>query len=501
MRRQAEGGVGGRGADERGADAARIDGQEHAGEDLALAHHHAAQRDAVGAGAQFQVVAHVHGRRQETDLLGEFFAHALDAREQVALAALVDHGDQAVAQFQAQQVDRLQVVPGGFAVVGGGGLVRHRCGFAFFLETPPGDAAEDEREAQEHRVRHAGHDAEHEQHGGGDAHDFAGQEHLADDLAAQVGVLAHARNHHGRGDRDQQRWNLRHQRVTNGQQDVAVGGFTGAQAVLHHADDQAADDVDEQDDDAGDGVAAHELGSTIHGAEELGLFAHFEAAALGFLFVDQARAQVGVDRHLLAGHGIQGEARRDLGDALRALGDHHEVDHDQDREDDETDRKVATDQEVAEGFDHGTGRARAGVAFEQHDAGGRHVERQAQQRGEQQHRGKDREVERSAHVGRDHHHHQRERDVEREEGVEQPGRQRQHHHGQHGDDQQRRGQAVGPVRVAAEPAPQDLQLCVHGVVSVAGFFQWGSSSGGTCGTGISPGMTPWPLRAALSWYT
>ena len=29
--------------------------------------------------------------------------------------------------------------------------------------------------------------------------------------------------------------------------------------------------------------------------------------------------KVGVDRHLLAGHGVQGESRRDFGDAPRAL--------------------------------------------------------------------------------------------------------------------------------------------------------------------------------------
>ena len=48
------------------------------------------------------------------------------------------------------------------------------------------------------------------------------------DLAAQVLVLAHARDHHGGRHRDQQAGDLRHQRVTDGQQDVAVGGLAGA---------------------------------------------------------------------------------------------------------------------------------------------------------------------------------------------------------------------------------------------------------------------------------
>jgi len=75
------------------------------------------KRDAVGAGLELQVVAHVHGRRQKAHLLRKLAAHALDAVEQVALAVLVHQRNQAVAQFQPELVDRLQVVPRGLAVV------------------------------------------------------------------------------------------------------------------------------------------------------------------------------------------------------------------------------------------------------------------------------------------------------------------------------------------------------------------------------------------------
>jgi hypothetical protein len=47
-------------------------------------------------------------------------------------------------------------------------------------------------------------------------------------------------------------------------------------------------------------------------------------------FVDQAGGEIGVDRHLLAGHGVEVEARRDFGDAARALGDDDEVHDHQD---------------------------------------------------------------------------------------------------------------------------------------------------------------------------
>jgi hypothetical protein len=118
------------------------------------------------------------------------------------------------------------------------------------------------------------------------------------------------------------------------------------------------------------------------------------AALARLVLVDQAGVQVGVDRHLLARHRVEGEARADLGDAAGALGDDDEVDHHQDDEHDDADRVVAADQEVAEGLDHLARRVRAGMALQQHDAGRGHVERQPQQRRDQQHRREHREVER-----------------------------------------------------------------------------------------------------------
>ena len=48
--------------------------------------------------------------------------------------------------------------------------------------------------------------------------------------------------------------------------------------------------------------------------------------------VDDAGVEIGVDRHLLARHGIQGESRRDLRDTPRALRDNDEIDDDEDKE-------------------------------------------------------------------------------------------------------------------------------------------------------------------------
>jgi hypothetical protein len=64
-----------------------------------------------------------------------------------------------------------------------------------------------------------------------------------------------------------------------------------------------------------------------------------------------AGAHVAVDRHLLARHGVQREAGRDLGHAFGALGDDHELHDGQDQEDHQADDQIAADDEVAEGLD------------------------------------------------------------------------------------------------------------------------------------------------------
>src|SRR6218665_3336078 len=49
---------------------------------------------------------------------------------------------------------------------------------------------------------------------------------------------------------------------------VVVGALPGRQAMLQHANGEAPDDIDQQDQYAGHGIAAHELGGAIHRAEK-----------------------------------------------------------------------------------------------------------------------------------------------------------------------------------------------------------------------------------------
>ena len=228
--------------------------------------------------------------------------------------------------------------------------------------------------------------------------------------------------------RDDQRRHLAREAVADGQQGIALGGVAEAQALLRHADDDAADHVDEGDEQGGHRVAAHELRGTVHGAEEGGFLLQGRAARLGGLLVDQAGGEIGVDGHLLAGHRIEGEAGRDLGDAARALRDHHEVHDDQDREHDDPDDEVAAHHEVAEGLDDVAGRRRPLVAVAEDQPRRGEVQGEPQHRGDQQQRREDGEFQRVVDRQAGHHDQHRHDDRDGQQQVEQYRRQREDQH-------------------------------------------------------------------------
>ena len=486
--RQAEGRVHGGGARQLRAQAfampvltARVDGQELALLHFAVANLHALERDAVRRRTQLQVVANVHNRCQEAHVLREFLADALDAAQQLAVLALVDQRDQAVADLQTQHVDPRHVVPARFRRIDRGNGLQHGLDFgnlALLLEVPAqitqAAAKQDERD-----MRHARHQAQQADHtGGGHQHHRHGKQ-LARQLLADVLVGGHAADHDARRGGDHQRGNLRNQAVANGQQRVVGGGVADVHVVLEHAHGQAADDVDQQNGDTRHRIATHELAGTVHGAEEFGFLGDGRAALAGFVFADQAGVQVGVDGHLLARHRIEREARADLGDPARTLADHHEVDDHQDDEQHDADGVVAAHREVAEGFDDLASGVRAGVAFHQHHARGGDVQRLLHQRGDQQNAGERREIQWPQRVHADQQHDDRQRDVEGEQQVQDERRQRQHHHRQDQDDQHRAG--GGAVVALAQEAGDSEQCGVHLRVRAAGGFSMNA---------ILPGETP-----------
>ena len=262
----------------------------------------------------------------------------------------------------------------------------------------------------------------------------------------------------GRGGDDQRR-DLRHQTVADGQQRVGLRGFAEAEALLGHADDDSADDVDEDDQQAGDGVAAHEFRGAVHRAEEAAFVFQRLAALLGRLLVDQARGEIGVDRHLLARHGVEVEARRDLGDAPRALGDDDEIHDHENREDDNSDDEIAAHHEVAERLDDVAGGVGALMAVRQDQPGGGEVERQPQHRRDQEDGRERGEFQRRLDEQRRHQDQDRQRDRDRQEQVEHHRGQRQDQHHQDGEDTERQReiaalQDLDDLAETGKPAPR-----------------------------------------------
>jgi len=392
------------------------------------------------------------GRRHDhAQLVGELFAQDADALQQVAALRLVDQRHQRVADLQLERLDRQQLAQrrsaggggGGRDGFGGGGATR-----AAPARDGPGHAARGHRQGEEGHGRQAGHEGEEPEQaaGGPDRPRAAGE--LGDQRGrdgAAAGTVGHQQA--GRGADDQRR-DLRHQAVADGQRAVGGQRLGRRHAVLRHADDEAADQVDEGDDQAGDGVAAHELGRAVHGPVEVGVAADLLAPAARLVLVDEAGAEVGVNAHLPAGHRIEGEARRHLGDAPGALGDDHEVDHHQDEEEHQPDHVVAADDEVAEGGDHLTG-----VAAAEDQAGARDVEPEPEQRQQQQQGREDVELERIARGQRDQQHDDGQRQRQRQESVEHERRQR---HDQQRDDHDHadRQPGLGGGRERQPPPPE-----------------------------------------------
>ena len=147
--------------------------------------------------------------------------------------------------------------------------------------------------------------------------------------------------------------------------------------------------------------------------------------------------KIGVDRHLLARHGVEVEARRDFGDAARALGDDDEIHDHQDRENDNSDDEIAAHHEIAERLDDVAGGVGALMAVRQDQPRRSKVERQPQHRRDQQDGRERREFQRRLDEQRRHQDQDRQRDRDRQEKIEHDRGQRQDQHHQDGEDAER----------------------------------------------------------------
>ena len=420
--------------------AARVDREHVADARLGARDLDALEQHRVVARLELQVVADVHRRDGDAELLPELRAQRADALDQLAALLAVDQRHQLVADLELEHVERRRQRRARRRVAGLARLGRVPGRAARLLRRlgrdgaahRVGDAAHRAREDQERQRRQARQDREADQDHRHRAEHARVEQQLRGDLAAEVGARRGTGHDDARRGRDQQRRHLRHQAVADGQGGVDLGRVLQRQAALHHADHEAAEDVDAGDQQPGDRVAAHELAGTVHRAVEVRLGLDRAPALARLALRQEPGVELGVDRQLLARHRVQGEARRHLGDAAGALGDDDEVDHHQDEEDHRPDDVAAADHEVAERLDDVAGRTRPLGAVTQDEPRRGDVQREPEQRQDQQHRREGRELERPQRVDRQQQDHQGERDVEREEEVEDPGRHRDHH--QHDDD-------------------------------------------------------------------
>ena len=68
---------------------------------------------------------------------------------------------------------------------------------------------------------------------------------------------------------------------------MGASGLADRHLVLHYADQQPADYINDCNDQAGDGGVAHELAGTVHGTEEVAFLLQLLAAQLGLILVEQ----------------------------------------------------------------------------------------------------------------------------------------------------------------------------------------------------------------------
>ena len=143
---------------------ARVDRQFTTDFDLTFAPGDALEHNVIRIGVDIQGIANPHRLHQKAQLGREFFTHAFDAAHQLTTGFRIDQRNQAVANFQTNQIHLVHVVPIQFF-----GFVQSRLGgstdgFGFgrrlLLHDAPSHGGRGQSQGQEHQMRHPGHHAQ-----------------------------------------------------------------------------------------------------------------------------------------------------------------------------------------------------------------------------------------------------------------------------------------------------------------------------------------------------
>ena len=140
-------------------------------------------------------------------------------------------------------------------------------------EADEGHDAGEQRERQEGQPRH---EAQHRHEQRRDEESARITRELAEHRRVRRAARAALGDEQTGGERDDERRDLGDEAVADRELGENVRGRRERQPVARDADHDAPENVDRQDDEGGDRVAAHELGGAVHRAEESALL--FELA-------------------------------------------------------------------------------------------------------------------------------------------------------------------------------------------------------------------------------
>ena len=284
-----------------------VDHHHLIGADVALGHINAVDLERVAVDRQAHVILDPHRGHGETELFGEMFAQGFDLAWQHRVGT-VGQRHQPFAQHQPQLVEvhgvgidlRHVLLFLRFCI----GLCLGLCRLCRAALDHHAQAHHGSGQKGEDQQRKARQKADTEQQQSRHVKRLGEVRQLVKDRLVRRAARAAFRHDQTGGERHYQRRNLAHQPVADGQRGKDVKGIAHTHAALHDADEDAADDVDQRDNEPRHRIAAHEFRRTVHGTEKRAFVFQLLTATTRFVLVDQPRAHIGIDRHLLARHCI-----------------------------------------------------------------------------------------------------------------------------------------------------------------------------------------------------
>ncbi|MNC31779.1 hypothetical protein D3C75_801120 [compost metagenome] len=118
--------------------------------------------------------------------------------------------------------------------------------------------------------------------------------------------------------------------------------------MYRHTDNETTNQIDQQDDNARNGVSLDKFAGTIHRSEKVGFTFDLAPTFSSLLFINHAGVQIGIDTHLFTGHRIQCKPGAYLSYTLRTLRNNNELDDNKDEEDNESNSDLSSGNPAAE---------------------------------------------------------------------------------------------------------------------------------------------------------